>query len=359
MPEISPEANTQLSGEIAAQLLRSLLHKEGTWVDWGKACQQLQKAGYSPQQIFEQAGFQGSQQNLIIVAAQVYDSLAKADASPELLSYFQGPRSDLLYELRILNQEQRLAAAELLWQKSLDVDGAKEVAKAVQQFSRLAQLPPSFTNHPGDAVAYQYWKQAKQKKDLGERSRYIAKGLKFADSKAAREAIEQLLGEFASQPAPTAPLMPLYRLETEEQLSRLVPVAGMLPLTKKKWESIAPIDSQDPFSIVEVAKQQQIAPLPGWQAVLKAADPVAILCQSQELPNPLPGVPETVLVLVDRAQTQWDGASYFLVEHKKKLAFEWFATAPKIALLGQVILVLRPKKILDEHNLTEPWQMDD
>lgn len=358
MPETPQETNPQLSGERADQLLRSLLHKEGTWVDWGKACQQLQKAGYSPQQIFEQAGFQGSQQNLVIVAAQVYDSLVP-DGSPDLLSYFRGPRSDLLYELRILNQEQRLAAAELLWQKSLDVDGAKEVAKAIQHFSRLGQLPPGFTNHPGDAVAYQCWKQAKQKKDLGERSRYIAKGLKFAHSQAVRQAIEQLLGEVVSQSAPTAPLMPLYRLETEEQLSRLVPVAGTLPLTKKKWESIASIDRENPFSIVQVEKQQEIVPLPGWQVVLKAVDPVAILCQSEELPNPLPGNPEIVLVLVDRAQNQWDAASYFLVEQKKKLIFQWFEAAPKIPLLGQVVLVLRPKKILDENNLTEPWQMDD
>jgi hypothetical protein len=319
----------------------------------------LQKAGYSPQQIFEQSGFQGSQQNLIIVAAQVYDSLVKKDADAELLAYFRGPRSDVLYELRILNQEQRLSAAELLGEKCLDVDAAREVAKAVQQFSRISQLPPGFTSHPGDAIAYQCWKQAKQKKDLGERSRYIAKGLKFAHSEAVRQAIEQLLGEFTGQPARTAPLMPLYRLETEEQLSRLVPVAGIMPLSKKQWEAATPIESQEPFSIVETAKKQLIVPLPGWQVVLKSKNPVAILCQSHALPNPLPGVSELVLVLVDRAQKQWNAESYFLIEQKKKLAFQWFEEAPKISLLGQVILLLKPKKIFDESNLIEPWQMDD
>lgn len=357
MPEIPSETNFKISPEAAAGLLRSLLHKEGTWVDWGKACQKLQKAGYSPQQIFEQSGFQGSQQNLIIVASQVYDSLAQADE--ELLAYFRGPRSDVLYELRILNQEQRLSAAELLWEKHLDVDAAREVAKAVRQFSRVSQLPPGFTSHPGDAVAYQCWKQAKQKKDLGERSRHIAKGLKFAYSETARQAIEQLLGELTSQPALKAPLMPLYRLESEEQLSRLVSVAGRMPLSKKQWQTAISIESKEPFSIVETTKKQQIVPIPGWQVVLKAEDPVAILCQSDELPNPLPGVPELVLVLVDRAQKQWNVESYFLFEQKKKLSFQWFEEAPKTSLLGQVILVLRPKKILDENNLIEPWQIDD
>jgi hypothetical protein len=359
MSEMPPEIPAQLSDEAAAQLLQSLLHKEGTWVDWGKACQQLQKAGYTPPVIFERTGFQGSHQNLIIVAAQVYDSLLKAGAEPELLSYFLGPRSDVLYELRILNQQQRWQGAALAKEKQLAADGAREVAKALQAFSRLSQLPANFTSHPGDAVAYQCWKLARQKKDPAERSRLIAKGLKFAHSPTARAAIEKLLGELPSHQAQAAPLMPLYRLESEEHLFRMVPVAGSLPLTKKKFDSVPPIAVQEPFGIVSASPKQAFLPLPGWQAILKAGDPVALLCQSDQLPKPLPGEVKEVLVVVDRAQREWDVNSYFLVEQKKKLALAWFAQAPQLPLLGQVILVLRPKKIFDEHNLTEPWQMDD
>jgi hypothetical protein len=90
------ETSSQLSEEAAEEILRSLLHKEGTWIDWGKACLELQKAGYSPQIVFEKTGFQASQQNLIIVAAQVYDSIEKAGTSEEVLSYYQGPKSDIL-----------------------------------------------------------------------------------------------------------------------------------------------------------------------------------------------------------------------------------------------------------------------
>ena len=57
--------NLQINAE---ELLRSLRQKEGTWVEWGKACQQLQKAGYNPQRIFEETGFEPIQQNQIIVA---------------------------------------------------------------------------------------------------------------------------------------------------------------------------------------------------------------------------------------------------------------------------------------------------
>ena len=359
MTELPSDMSAQLSEQAAEQLLNSLLYKEGCWVDWGKACQQLQKAGYSAQQIFERAGFQAVQQNLIIVAAQVYESLVETGGSGELLTYFQGPRSDVLYELRILKQQQRLAAAKLAQEKRLDVDGAKEVARAVQQFSRLAQLPPGFSNHPGDAIAYQCWKQAKQKKDLSERSRHIAKGLKFADSDSARQAIEQLLGEFTAQSVQTAPLIPLYRLESETQLSRLVPFAGKLPLTSEELAAVVPVNSEGAFNLVKTSQSQTIAPVPGWQAVLKAGDPVAILCQSDQLPTPLPGAVEPVLVLVDRAQRQWNQDSYFLVDVDQTLMVKWFAETPALTIWGQVILVLRPRKILDENNLTEPWQMDD
>ncbi|MBF2022313.1 MAG: hypothetical protein IGR93_20025 [Hydrococcus sp. C42_A2020_068] len=359
MEEKPQDNSSQLSQEGAEELLRSLIYKEGTWVDWGKACLQLQKAGYNSQTIFEKTGFQASQQNLIIVAAQVYDSLVKAGVSEETLSYYRGPKSDVLYELRILNQEQRAAAAQLAQEKKLEFDSAKEVAKAIQEFSRFSQIPAGFTNDPGDAVAYQYWKRARQKKDLQERARVIAQGLKFARSESAREAIEKLLSDFTVAPSRTAPLIPIYRLEAEEEIARIIPVVGTLPLTRQDLETISPVQLREPFRIAHLAKDGSVVPLPGWQAVLKAEDPVAILCNSDRLPTPLPGKAEDVLVVVDRQATQWDVNSYFLIEREGQLTFQWFEEAPDILLLGQVVLVLRPKKILDENNIIEPWQMDD
>ena len=352
-----PNHSPQLSEEEAAQLLRSLLHKEGSWVDWGKACQKLQKAGYSAPKIFEETGFQASQQNLVIVAAQVYETIAEADGSDELLAYLKGPRSDVLYEFRILNQQQRVAVAQVAQEKQLEADSARELAKATQELSR-SQLPEGFTKHPGDAVAYQCWRRARQKKDLQERSRLIAKGLKFAHSQSAREAIEKLLSDFTITPSRTAPLMPVYRLEAEDDLPRIVPVAGSYPLTKAEFEAVSSLESHEPFRIVDSGSNPMV-PLPGWQAVLKAQDPVVIVYQSDRLPKPLSGKPETVLVVVDRDSTEWNVNSYFLIEQNEQLELKWFEELPNLLILGQVVLVLRPKKILDEGNITQPWQMDD
>jgi Rubisco Assembly chaperone C-terminal domain/Rubisco accumulation factor 1 alpha helical domain/Rubisco accumulation factor 1 helix turn helix domain len=359
MEEKDRDNSSHLSPEAAQELMRSLLHKEGTWVDWGKHCLQLQKSGYDAQTIFEATGFQASQQNLIIIAAQVYESLVKAAVSEDTLAYYQGPKSDILYELRILTQEQRASAAELAKEKKLEFDTTKEVAKAIQEFSRFAQTPAGFTNDPGDAVAYQYWKRAKQKKDLQDRARLIAQGLKFARSQAAREAIEKLLSDFTVAPTQAAPLIPIYRLEAEEELARIVSFAGSFPLTVQDLQKIAPLKVEEPFRITHLSSGGAVISLPGWQIILKAEEPISILCNSDRLPKPLPGKIEEVLVVVDLAYREWDINSYFLVEQQEQLTLQWFEEEPNIPILGQVLLVVRPKKILDENNILEPWQMDD
>jgi hypothetical protein len=359
MTEATPSSQPQLSTEEAQEIMRSLLHKEGNWTDWGKKCQILQKNGYNAQEIFEQTGFQTSQQNLIIVATQVYESLIQENASPELLNYFTGPRSDVLYELRILNHKQRLEASQVAYEKKLEVDEAYNLAKAIQEISRMSQLPAEFTRHPGDAMAYLAWKRAKNQKDLQQRARLIAQGLKYAHSVTAREAIERLLSDFTVTTKVNAPLLPIYRLEVEEELPRNVPLAGTFPLQKRELEQTPSLIAQEPFRVVKTPANCSIVPIPGWQVVLKAGDPVAILIQSDLLPTSIIGKPEEVLLLVDRSIQEWNINQYFLIEENGNLQIKWFENKPEFPILAQVVLVLRPKKILDENNLLEPWQMDD
>ncbi|MGL5033523.1 MAG: RuBisCO accumulation factor 1 [Microcystaceae cyanobacterium] len=349
----------ELSEENAAELLRSLLHKEGSWVDWGQKCQQLQKAGYNAEQIFEQTGFQKVQQNLIIVAAQVYECLVREQVSEDVLDYYLGPKSDVLYELRILNQQKRAFSAIAAKEKGLDAESAKELARAVQDFTYLSQLPSGFTDHPGDALAYQCWKLAKQNRDLAARTRLIAKGLKFAHSASARSAIEQLLSEITVTPTQKAPLVPLYRQEDEEQVAKLIPVVGSFPLTVAQIEVVKPLEIMEPFGCVNYSGTGGIVAIPGWQIILKAIDPVALFCASQQVSETLTNKTETVLVVIDRGSKDWSENAYFLVAENEQVAIRWFENVPTAKILGQAIVVLRPKRIFDENNLREPWQMDD
>lgn len=345
-------------GINAADLLRSLRQKEGSWVEWGQACQQLQKAGYNPQAIFEETGFEPIQQNQIIVAAQIYAALVNGNAPDHVLNHFQHKGSDSLYELRILTQPQRVATAELLLDKQIDSEGAHDVAKAVKEFSLLS-LPEGFTTHPGDAIAYQCWKSGRQKTDLQERSRLIARGLTFAHSETARQKIEYLLTDFTVVKARPIPRLPIYRLDSEEELPRVLPIVGKLPLTKADLQAVPLLEELGPFRMVQFSGQGAWVPVPGWQVVLRAEDPVVLLSPSDQLPVKLPGTPEEVLVVVDRAERQWDDSSYFVLEQAGQLQLQWFEAAPEVPLLGRVILVMRPKKILDEAVNQELWQIDE
>lgn len=342
-----------------AKLIQLLRRKEGNWVQWGDACAKLQKSGYNPQQIFEETGFEPIQQNQVIVASQVFTSLVKGNLSEEIQSHFQQRGSDVLYEFRILNQAERVIATEFSDQRQLDADEARELAKAIKEFSRFSILPPGFSDHPGDALAYQAWKAARQQHDLQQRSRLIAKGLKYSHSQTARETIEQLLTDFSITAKKTAPRLPIYRLETEEDLPRLIPVAGKFPLTPSDFQAVPLIEELGEFSIVKSSGNAAWVGVPGWQVVRNAEDPVAILGNSANLPNPLPGKSEPVLILIDRSQRKWDADSYFLVEESEHLELQWFDETPAIHLLGKLILIMRPKKVLDEDQIHDVWQIDE
>ena len=89
------ETTTQVAIDILVQQLR---RKEGNWVEWGKACQTLQKAKMSTQDIFEATGFEPIQQTQLIVASQVIDSMLAGGVSEKAKTHYQRQGSDSLYE---------------------------------------------------------------------------------------------------------------------------------------------------------------------------------------------------------------------------------------------------------------------
>ena len=347
------------STEEAAELIRRLRQKEGSWVEWGQACAYLQKNGYNPQAIFESTGFEPIQQNQVIVGSQVYASIKKVGVSEATsLHYFQ-KGSDVLYELRLLNHEERAAAADLTFQHQVDCEEAREVARAIKDFSRFHNPPAGFSRHPGDAVAYHCWKLAKQNSDLKVRSRLIAKGLKFLHTLETRQKLEQLLTDLTVDPKRTAPTLPFYRLNADAEIPRIVPVVGKLPLTLQDINKITRAKEIKPFNIIKLSGEQAWVALPGWQVVLSAEDPIVILCNSDHFLAQTQTCPEKVMVIVDCAQRKWEAGSYFMVENNGELDFQWFADIPDFDLFGRVLVIMRPKKIFDELLSLDSWQLDE
>jgi hypothetical protein len=354
----NPSASAEsLSSEAAAELLQALRRKEGNWVAWGQSCQQLQKAGYSPQRIFEETGFEPIQQNQIIVAAQVYQSIA--DLDPAVLARFERTGSDLLYEFRILSQAQRRHAAAIAVDKDIDSDGARDIAKALKEFGWLSTPPSDFAAHPSDAVAHYYWKLARQQADLQARSRLIAQALRFASSESARRQVETLLTDFSISRPRTAPRLPFYRLESADEQPTLVAVAGKLPLPTADLKAVPLTEPEGSFNIVRFSGTGAWVAIPSWQVVRSAEDPVMVIASSDQLTETTEGTAEEVLVLIDRARRQWNADNYFAVDRSGQLDIRWFEEAPNLPILGQVVLVLRPKKVLDEDFNKELWQVEE
>lgn len=350
----TPEENS-----TDAELLRSLRRKEGTWAEWATACMQLQKAGYSPQQIFEETGFEPIQQNQIVVAGQVYSSILNVGVADEVRSRFERTGSDTLYEFRILTEGDRAAAATLIVEKGIDSEGAKEVARALKDYSWMSKPPENFTADPGDAVAYHYWKLAKQQSDMQARSRLIANGLRFASSPTARSQVEKLLTDFTVTRSRPTPLLPFYRLDSEDAMPRVLPVVGKLPLSPTDLQAVPIVEEAGAFGFVRFEGSGAWVGIPGWQVVLAAEDPVAILADPDRLPSDPSGKREEVLVIADRAQREWQPDSYFLVDRDSQLEIQWFENEPIEPILGRILIVLRPKKILDENLAKDPWQIDE
>jgi hypothetical protein len=352
----NPTADDAVNAEALFLMLR---RKQGSWVEWGQACQQLQKAGHSPQAIFEATGFEPIQQNQVMVAAQVYSGLVQADADAATLEHFGHRGSDILYEIRVFTQPERPAIAALAFQHKLDSDEAHDLVRTLKDFARVRKPPEAFTNHPGDAVAHQSWVQARQKSDLQERSRLIAKGLRFAYSLSARKELEKLLTDFSVTNVQSHPRLPVTRFDSEIDLPRILPLLGTLPLPSAALKAVPMIEEDGPFRLVKFAGEGAWVPLPGWQVIMTAEDPVAVLSNSDRLPMPPDQATEEVLVIIDRAQRDWDDQSYFVFDTDGDIEVQWFPDAPVEKILGRVVLVVRPKRFFDEEATKELWVVDE
>jgi hypothetical protein len=260
----------------------------------------------------------------------------------------------------VLSQHDRDRAAALALQQGLDADTIKDVVKALKEYSYLKEPPAGFEDTAGDGVAHHYWKLARQQSDLAARSRLIAEALRFATSESARQQIEKLLTDFTVVKSRSAPLLPTYRLETDNELPLIIPLAGELPVTTADFQAVPVIVPTEPFGIVADKNVNSWVAVPGWQVLLQAEDPIGLLAKAHHLPNVQnPDNPEPLVLIVDRAARSWNADSYFLVDREGTLTVEWLSESSDRKLLGQLLVVMRPKRILDENYTRELFQFEE
>lgn len=96
----------------------------------------LLQQGFTSPTIEESIEISGFEQNRLIVAAQVRDSLVQSNSDSEIVSVFDTSGAELLYEIRLLRAKQRASTSLFIIENLLDAKTAQDLARAMKDFPR-------------------------------------------------------------------------------------------------------------------------------------------------------------------------------------------------------------------------------
>lgn len=187
----------ELSSLDTASQLDVLANRLGLWHSYAPLIASLLRDGsFTPSSLEEITGIPGAEQNRLIVAAQVRDSILQSGASPDLAAAFDPlSAAKLLYEIRLLNVAQRLATAEYIISYGLDERGAADVARAIKDFPRR-KMERGFGSFdyksPGDCLAFMLLRLGREHGEGTEqRAVAFARALEAVVTEDARWAVEE------------------------------------------------------------------------------------------------------------------------------------------------------------------------
>ncbi|CAH9113446.1 unnamed protein product [Cuscuta epithymum] len=172
--------------------LEILTNRLGLWFEYAPLIPSLIQEGFTPSTIEEITGISGIEQNLLVVASQVRQSLLNSKIDADKLSFFDSGGAELLYEIRILSAAQRAAAADFIAKSHSDAKQSRILARAMKDFPlRRADRGWAMFNaeSPGDCLAFSYFKQAMEYEAalLEElRRQSLQKAMEFVESGSAR-----------------------------------------------------------------------------------------------------------------------------------------------------------------------------
>ncbi|GFP81758.1 rubisco accumulation factor 1 chloroplastic [Phtheirospermum japonicum] len=179
-----------------------LSNRLGSWFEYAPLITALIQEGFTSSTLEEITGVASIEQNLLVVAAQVRDSLVEF-ADDETVSYFGSPGSpEILYEIRILNNPQRVTAARFIIDNGFDRKKAEELARSIKDFPRRygdRGWDYFDENSPGDCLAFMYFRQAHEHRSafFPELSKAaLERALEVVETDRARQRVEaELEGE--------------------------------------------------------------------------------------------------------------------------------------------------------------------
>ncbi|KAL3838130.1 hypothetical protein ACJIZ3_022721 [Penstemon smallii] len=381
-PPPSPLPSHYRSLDTAGRL-DILTNRLGRWFEYAPLIPSLYQEGFISSTVEEITGIASREQNILVVAAQVRESLIES-TDEETVSFFEPPGSpDILYEIRILSTPQRAVAAKFIIQNGFDAKRAEELARSMKDFPRREgdRGWECFDgNSPGDCLAFMYFRQAQEHKYASApESRNVAleKALSVVETEKARKRVLDDLeakegeGEEVSPELDELVRVPVVRMVVGEVAESSVVV--VLPVCRAERKEVeveeAPWECGmgGEFGVVDSEKGwRRWVVLPGWEPVKvlrRGGVAVAFPKARGVLPwkNKRRDVEEEILVVADRGRKEVkfeDG--FYLVVSGEGLKVERGLKLKEMKVeesLGTVVLVVRPPRDeVDDQLGDEDWE---
>lgn len=338
----------------------------------------MTREGFTPATLEEITGISGVEQNRIVVAAQVRDSLLQSEVDAETLSFFDTGGAELLYEIRILSASQRAAAADFLVRNNFDAKQSEILARAMKDFP-LRRGDRGWTafdaNSPGDCLAFSYFRlaleyEAATAEDLRRQS--LRNGLEFVVSDPAKLLLEEELEGKAEEKETVVDdsvTVPLVRMQLGELAESTVVVVLPVSAAEKTEIEAAPWNcgGTGDFGIVEAEKEwRRWVVLPGWQpiAALERGGVAVTFKDGSTLPwrESKKNKSEPILVVTDRQRKEVaiDDGFYLVVGSVEEgLKVEGGGKLKEKGVkesLGMVVLIVRPPREENDELTDEDWE---
>ncbi|KAL1368696.1 hypothetical protein HN51_022858 [Arachis hypogaea] len=358
-----------------------LANRLGTWHEYAPLISSLIQDGFTPPSIEELTGISGVEQNRLVVAAQVRESLQQSNTDPDVLSAFDTSGAEILYEIRLLSASQRSAAARYIVDNKFDGKGAQNLARAMKDFPgrRGEKGWESFDyTLPGDCLSFMYYRQSREHKNPSDqRTSALEQALKVAvTEKAKNTVLEELKGEGdgneeKEDEVGRAVLVPVVRLkygEVAEATSVIVlPVCKAEKGENEVMEAPFECRSEGEFGVVRAEKAWgRWVVLPRWEpvATVGRGGVVVSFVDARILPWKVNKYykEEPILVVADRNNTEVvadDGFYLAKVDGHDDLMVQRGSALKENGVkesLGTVVLVVRPPKDDTDDQLSdEDW----
>ncbi|BAF26626.1 rubisco accumulation factor 1, chloroplastic [Oryza sativa Japonica Group] len=368
------------------QRLAVLRDRLGLWHEYAPLISALSREGFTPSSIEEATGISGVEQNSVVVATQVRDSLVADEGGfpAELLRYFDsygGP--ELLYELRFLNARQRADAARHAIDRRLEPRGVRELARSMKDFPQRRGDDgwEAFTrDNPGDCLAFARFRQSREAIDAEDSVAELERALEVVDTEPARARVEAELdrarrkaageevddedGAANAAAAASRPAVPVVRLMYGEVAEATTVL--LLPVVREGdgGEALAHAPRRTrtdaDLGMVEVDKGwTRWAVVPGWGPVAEVAGEAVVieLADGRTLPW-RSAEAERVLVVANRGRREVVEDGIYVVEREGRLVVE---KGRKLAAEGvgeaaaEVLVVVRPPRDEDDMISDDEW----